>query len=410
MFRSVDRAVLVATFGDRLRNAGIDVGLSAANRFSEALSCCSPRDTATLYWTARTCLLNDRADIAAFDDVFGAIFGNGDLPVAPAPRESPRVAIKASGTVMVRSESADSMTGRVEQVGRAVIVDGGSDSDEQSDPKALPELLPSAIAELADTPFDQLDNTELDRLGQWLQEVAPHLLVRKSRRYRSTARGRAVDIRRTIQLARSTGGETIRLVLREPRTRPRKIVMVADLSGSMQAFSRIYLHLMRSLVVNASAEVFAFSTSLRRVTVSLGERDSQRAIDRLADVVDDRFGGTRIAASLGELIASPVWSNALRRAVVVIVSDGWDADAPAELERRMQRLSRMAHRVIWVNPRMAAADFEPLVGAMAAALPHTDATFSGHTLNTMRDVIAALGPASLEPARTGRLLGSTRAR
>ncbi len=380
----------MATFGDRLRGAGIDVGLSASNRFSEALSCCAPRDTATLYWAARTCLLHDRDDIAAFDQVFAAIFSNDELPVTPARRHLSRVAVKASGTVIARPESVESMTGRVDRVGRSVIVDAEPDDGEAADPKALPELLPSALAELADTPFDQLGDTELDRLGQWLQEVSPQLLSRKSRRHRSTTRTRTVDMRRTMQVARSTGGETIRLVHREPRTRPRKIVMIADLSGSMQAVSRIYLHLMRSMVVNADAEVFAFSTSLRRVTVPLAEKDPQRAIDRLADVVEDRFGGTRIAASLGQLITSPVWSNSVRGAVVVIVSDGWDAEAPESLERRMQRLSRMAHRVIWVNPRMAAPDFEPLAGGMAAALPYTDLVLSGHTVSAMREVIASL--------------------
>lgn len=280
------------------------------------------------------------------------------------------------------------MAGRVESPSQPEIVDGRAEDDGSA--RVLPELMPSAIAELSETPFDQLDRSELDLLGSWLEAMLVDFPTRRSRRSRGSKRHGAVDLRRTLMAARATSGEPIALRHRQLQQRRRGVVMVADVSGSMESFTRIYLHLMRSLVTHGDAEVFTFTTSLRRVTVQLRDRDPQAAIDRLSDEVSDRFGGTRIAASVGELVTSPVWSNALRGSVVLVASDGWDADPPAELGRQMLRLRRMAHRVVWLNPRSVAEDYEPLVAGMAVAMPFVDEFLSGHSLAAMRDVFAAL--------------------
>ena len=391
IFRTVDRAVFVAALTDRLRGAGVDVGLSCAGRFGQAMTHCPPTDPTTLYWVARTCLIHDRTDLDTFDAVFAAIFGADDLPVAPQRREVAGPTVEAAGTVVRRSAPTDAMAGRITTATRPAIVADHDDSDDRADQDVLPELLPSSIAEFADTPFEQLSTHDLDRLGQWLEEMMIDFPTRRSRRFRPARHSDSIDLRRTLLAARATGGEPIRLARRRVRRRPRKIVMLADLSGSMETYSRIYLHLMRSLVMHGDAEVFVFSTSLHRVTMQLRDGDPRASIDRLAEEMVDRFGGTRIAASIGELVASPIWSSTVRGAVVLIASDGWDADPPAMLERRMARLKRMSHRIIWVNPRSAADDFEPRVGGMAAALAFTDELLSGHTLNAMRDVIVSLG-------------------
>jgi len=405
IFRSVDRAIYVATFTERLRGAGIEVGLSSADRFAQAMVHCAPTDLTTLYWVARTCLVHTRTDIETFDSVFEAIFATGDLPIAPQRREAEPIAVKATGFTVRRSAPTAPVSGRLARTTQPVIVDEDVADADHDDQAGLPELLPSALAEMSDTPFEQLSVSELNQLRRMLDQNVHELPTRRSRRYRPAGHSQSIDLRRTMLAARSTGGEAIRLARRQQRHRPRKIVMVADVSGSMQAYSRIYLHLMRTFVLHAKAEVFVFSTSIRRVTPQLREKDTHGAIDRLTNDVVDRFGGTRIAASLGELISSPIWSNSLRGAVVVIVSDGWDADTPDALERRMQRLRRIAHKLIWVNPRVGADDFEPLVGGMAAALPHIDRLLSGHTLNTMRDVIASLG----SERTTGRRTSTARA-
>ena len=122
------------------------------------------------------------------------------------------------------------------------------------------------------------------------------------------------------------------------------------------------------------------------------ESDPDAAIDRLSNQVNDRFGGTKIGAGLGELVSSPIWSNTVRGVVVVVASDGWDADSPDVLERHNATPQTYGSQDHWVNPRTAAADFEPLVGSLAAALPYTDQMLSGHTLNAMRDVITSVRP------------------
>ena len=392
LFRSVDVAAFVAALAERLREAGVVVGLSSISRCSNALVCCPPTDTSTLYWVTRTCLVHDRSDFATFDAVFAAAFHGDGLPIGPWQRDIGDASVRMAGTLLRQSAPSDGLAlaaGRVDGGRRPEIIDEGNEADESVD-GVLPELLPAAIERLADTPFDQLSSEDLDLLGRWLEEMMVRFPTRTSRRHAVSPTGGGIDLRRTLAAARATGAEPIHLARRRRRQRARRVVMVADVSGSMESFTRIHLHLMRTLVVRGSAEVFTFATSLRRVTVQLRDGDPQVAIDRLALEVSDRFGGTRIAASIGELIHSPVWSHVVRGATVIIASDGWDTESPDELGRRMARLKRLAHRVIWVNPRSAAAEYEPLVGGMAAALPHVDELLSGHSLEAMRPVISAL--------------------
>jgi uncharacterized protein with von Willebrand factor type A (vWA) domain len=190
--------------------------------------------------------------------------------------------------------------------------------------------------------------------------------------------------------ALDTGGEVLTLVHTRPRQRPRNVVAVIDVSGSMEAYARAYLHLTRPLAVEHRAEVFAFATHLSRITPAVRLRSPEHAIDRLSDAVGDRFSGTRLASSLHELLRHRTWNTLVRGAVVVVFSDGWDADDPATLERIMQRLARLAHRVVWVNPRAGAEGFEPTTGGMAAALPHCDDLVAGHNARSMAAVIEAM--------------------
>jgi len=167
--------------------------------------------------------------------------------------------------------------------------------------------------------------------------------------------------------------------------------MLADVSGSMQTFVRPYLHVLRALATRVDAEAFVFSTTITRITPALRRADPLQAIDAVTDLVDDRFSGTKIASSLQTVLSHKTWSATLRGSVVLIASDGWDTDPPEQMAIRMSRLARMAHRVVWINPRVAADEFEPLVGGMAAALPHCDELLSGHSLRAMREVLLAIG-------------------
>ena len=392
LFRSVDTGAFAAAFTAKLRAAGLKVGMSETGRFSAALAKCPPTDVRTLYWVAKTCLIGDRDDFEVFNDVFDALFNDESLPIPPGRSNQGRATVKSTGTVIrqsVPSDGLEIMAGRTTRSLAPEIVDD-DDGPEPIDDSVIPELLPASIAELADTPFDQLSDADLAVLGAWLETALVDFPQRRSRRSRSSNSGGQIDMRATLLAARATAGEPVRLQRRRPRLKPRGIVVLTDVSGSMESFARMYLHLMRSLVVHGDAEVFTFATSLRRVTVPLRESDPQAAIDRLSDEVADRFSGTRIASSIGELVTSPVWSNSVRGSLVIVASDGWDTDDPAELEYHMNRLHRMAYRVVWINPRVAGSGYEPLVGGMAAALPFVDELLSGHSLNAMRQVLTAL--------------------
>ncbi len=392
LFRSVDIAVFATSLANRLRLNGVGVGMASTERFSRAFFRCRPNDKSSLYWVARTCLVHDRRDLAAFDSVFAEVFDDRSLAVSRGLNSPQRATVRSFGSVAVRSAPDNGLSlasGRNVSGRQPEIVDNQSVVEDSAD-SVLPELLPSAVSRMADTPFDQLNAEDLTILGTWLEQVLVDYPQRLSRRLQASAGGRQVDLRATLLAARATAGEPMRLHRREPRLKPRGIVVLADVSGSMESFTRIYLHLMRSLVVAGNAEVFTFATSLRRVTVALRDKDPAAAIDRMTDEVQDRFGGTRIAGSLKQLLLSPVWSNTVRGSVVLIASDGWDVDAGVELARRMRQLRRLAHRIIWINPRAAQGDYEPLVGGMEAALPHVDDFLSGHSLNAMREVLASL--------------------
>lgn len=392
VFRRVDRAAFAAALSSRLRDAGLQLPLNATERFADALAAVRPNTRDRMYWTARTCLVDDVSQHETFDRVFAVVFG-GDSSLSPVDRRVPVDAPREDAPEdaahrRLRGEPARQAGGGGvpwTTLPSATEPDAGLDAG-----LALPELLPSELAVLADVPFDALDEDELRAVGVCLEAVVHEWPRRRARRLRGSSRGRSIDRRRTLRAAMRTGGEPVSLRFSERRRRPRRVVMLADVSGSMQTYARAYLHLMRALGQVAEAETFAFATRLTRLTPTLLHRDPRVAIERATAEVEDRFSGTRIAGSLRELLRSSTWSTFVRGAVVVIASDGWDTDPPEELEARMRRLQRMAHRIVWVNPRMAADRFEPSTGGMAASLPHCDAFVSGHSLAAMDELFAAM--------------------
>ncbi len=166
--------------------------------------------------------------------------------------------------------------------------------------------------------------------------------------------------------------------------------MLLDISGSMEPYARAYVQFLHGAAAGAEAEVFSFATRLTRLTRSLRTRDPQLALARAAAEAPDWSGGTRIGAAIAAFNDRHGRRGMARGAVVVVVSDGWEREDPAELGEQMARLGRLAHRVVWVNPRRADDRYEPLGGGMAAALPHCDAFVSGHSLAALDEVLAAI--------------------
>ena len=257
----------------------------------------------------------------------------------------------------------------------------------------MPDALPSRLVAMADEPFDRFDEDDLRRIGAWLEQLSAHWPSRRSLRREVHRRGKRIDVRASMRASRTTGWEVLRLARARRRDRPRRVVLVCDVSRSMRPYAAIYLHLMRAAALRQNGirpEVFAFSTSLTRLTPALSHRSAEVALSRANAKVVDRYGGTHLGRCVGELLAAP-HGSALRGAVVIVASDGWDSDPPEVLEKALARVRRRAHMVVWLNPRAAQPGFEPLAGSMAAALPYCDLFLPAHSLSGLRDLFAALG-------------------
>jgi uncharacterized protein len=399
LFAGVDRAVFAAAFADRLRQAGIDVAFTSIERFTSALDVVGPIDLDDLYWLGRLSFVGRHVQIAGFDAVFAAIFDTetGLSPSSVRGRQSPDGSDPDRMMRIGKSTSTEPAPGggvpwaTLPSIEAEASRDVGEDApDESADDLAIPELAPSSVESTIDRPFDSLDEAELERVGRLLEASIGSFPQRRSRRRRPSHSGGQIALRRTLRGAMHTGGEVMHFERTTRRPQPRRVVVVLDVSGSMEAYARAYLHFTRPLAVEHRAEVFAFATDLTRITASVRLRSPADAIDQVSAAVGDRFSGTRVATSLRTLLHHRTWNSTVRGAVVVICSDGWDSDDPAELGRVMRRLSLLTHRVIWVNPRAAARGFEPIAGGMAAALPHCDRFLAGNNARSMQDVIAAV--------------------
>jgi hypothetical protein len=226
---------------------------------------------------------------------------------------------------------------------------------------------------------------------QLIAQLARRHPVRLSRRTKaSRRRGHAPDLRATVRESLRTGGEPVHRRWRRQTTRPRPVVLVCDVSGSMTPYARMLLQYMHACVAaRRRVEAFAFGTRLTRITHELTGRDHDLALDRAAAAVTDFSGGTRIGSALAEL--NRVHGRRLGRgAAVVILSDGWDRGDPELLEAEMARLRRAAHRLVWLNPLAAHPDYEPLTRGMRAAVPHTDELLAGNSLASLEQLAAIL--------------------
>ncbi len=384
----VDRAAFTVALGQRLRAAGVPVSLTAMTAFTDALALAPPARVRPLYWLARLTLVDRQQDLAVFDRVFEAAFGDAVLAVDPhARRRGPEPTRESPDALTpVAREAAGSATTTSLPWHTLPRV---AAADEADDGRTLPELLPSAIARIADTPFDELDATELAAVGRWLERSAHRWPTRRSRRLDVQPSGHRIALRETIAASRRTGWEPMELQHYRRVRRPLTVTLLCDVSQSMQSYATAYLHLMRAFARTRHAETFAFSTSLTRLTPALAQQSAEAAIRQAGEQVVDRYGGTHLAGCLRELLASR-HGNLLRGGVLVIASDGWDSDEPQALAAAMVRAGRRARRVVWLNPRAGAAGFEPLVGSMAAALPYCDAFLPAHTLRELPAVFDAI--------------------
>jgi len=376
-------ATLAVAFGRRLRDAGVPVTPERSVRFARALQLAPPVTRDRLYWTARAVFVSAHEQVAAFDSVFAAAFGGASDP-AGETRGDP-------GSAGERAQPRARTVPGAGATAGGTPSPGGAASGEVGEGEA-PLALASAAERLATRSFAALDPHELATLRRLMARLSLATPPRHTRRKRAGRRGGHVDLRTTIKRSLRTGGDPVRHARRRRRVKPRRLVLLCDISGSMEPYARAYLQFLQSAAGGgAHAEAFVFATRLTRLTRALRGRDPEAALARAAATAPDWSSGTRIGAALEAFNRRYGRRGMARGAVVVILSDGWEVGDPAVVAREMERLARLAHRIVWVNPRAAAPGFAPATAGMAAALPHTDALVSGHNLAALEAVAAAIG-------------------
>jgi uncharacterized protein with von Willebrand factor type A (vWA) domain len=382
----LDLPALAGAFSRRLHEAGVPTTAERAARFAQALELVRPVSRRRLYWTARSVLVTDQAQVKAFDSVFASVFGTqkpaaefepDDLETsAPAPERTPAGQTREAQGVVAAGDLSSGPPGEGDEEDLREVAVPVAASDE--------EVLRSKH-------FDALAPGELSRLYSLMErlEVAtPRRRMRRSERHR---RGERMDMRRTLRGSIRTAGDPIRLARRRRRVVPRRMVLLCDISGSMEPYARAYLQFLTCAAGSGpNAEAFVFATRLTRLTRALRSRSPERAIQRAAAAAPDWSSGTRIGEALKAFNDRHGRRGMARGALVVILSDGWERGDPALVAREMERLSRLAYRIVWVNPRASAAGFSPSAGGMAAALPHCDALVSGHSLAALDEVVQAI--------------------
>jgi uncharacterized protein with von Willebrand factor type A (vWA) domain len=361
-----------------LRAAGVRVGVGELLSAHRALGAIDPADRGTAYFALRATLCSRHEDLAAFDAAFAEWF-------VPPPRSAPepppgldeaaRLALPRVGLPPDRREAAFHR-----------------------------DVVPSAWSEvelLRDKDFADYTDDERRRARKVMRRLAGAVPTRPSRRTRPARRRGAappaarLDLRGTLRASLRTAGDPFERHWREPGERPRALVLVCDVSGSMEPYARMLLAYMQACVAaRRRAEAFVFGTRLTRVTAELRGRDPDAALGRAAGATRDWSGGTRIGEALATLNREH-GRRVGRGAVVVLLSDGWDRGDPELLEREVARLARCSHRLIWLNPLKAHPDYQPLTRGMQAALPHVDEFMAANSLASLEQLAEALDRLSM---------------
>ena len=355
-----------------LRDNGFALGLREAEdavRAAEAMSVAEPEP---LRRGLRALLCSCERDWRQFDELFDAYWlrrgmrraavSGGGAGGARTRRSSPPIAagFELPDRLEREGDVADAMP-----EGRA----GGA----------------SAVESLAQADLRHIhDRHELERLHALAERLAARMRHRLSRRKKARRRGHRLDFRRVIHRSVQTGGTPIRLVFRRRRDKPVRLVALLDVSGSMSPYSTFFVRFLKSILDSfREADAFVFHTRLVHIGPALGERNAERAIERLSLLAQGWAGGTRIGESLAAFNRSYAAGVLNRRSIVIVVSDGYDTGPPEQLAREMAALRRRARRIVWLNPMLGWRGYEPVARGMAAALPHVDLFAPAHNLESL---------------------------
>ncbi|CAN5247645.1 VWA domain-containing protein [soil metagenome] len=363
---------LLLGFARALRAAGVQVTVDRAQSFLEAAAHVGVEDQRSTYWSGRATMCSGPEDLDRYDQVFTAWFATGDKPVNHArPPERPPVS-------------------------QAALDEGlGGDGDESDPLKAVA----SGAEVLRHRDIAEMSAADRARLAVLFETLRPRTPMRRAHRRESWHRGE-VDADQTLRRMLSRMGEPSEIAWRRPRRRPRRVVMLVDVSGSMSPYADSLLRLTHRFSCGARAhgargrvEAFTVGTRLTRITQAMTMRDPELAIIAAGHAVPDWSGGTRLGETLQIFLARWGQRGMARGAVVVIFSDGWERGDIRQLSDAMRRLHSLAHKVVWVNPHVGKVGYQPVQQGIVAALDHVDEFVAGHSLATFEELIGVVADA-----------------
>lgn len=360
-------------FARELRLAGVAVGTGDVTAYCAATASLDPSDLVDVYWAGRTTLVTRREQIPAYDEVFRRYFLDEGASGQPPLRLKARTETSHTATL----EAPDTEPG-----------------PQEPGTEALLGRMASDVEVLKHKSFASCTPDELAALRRIMARIKLTPPRRRTRRTTRAPRGGPPDMRRTVRESMRMHGEPAELYWRRRKVRLRPLILILDVSGSMADYSRNLLQFAYSAKqAAAKVEVFCFGTRLTRITRALAGRNPDTALQQAAQEVLDWEGGTRIGNSLDDFVRTWGRRGLCRGGVVVVCSDGLDRGDPAVLDAALDRLSRLSHRLVWLNPHKGAdPSFRPSTLGMMVAAPHVDLLLSGHDLHSLEE-LAALLPA-----------------
>ncbi|HEV8395904.1 MAG TPA: VWA domain-containing protein [Vicinamibacterales bacterium] len=383
-------------FGRALRRLGLDVHTGRMLDVVEALSCIDIARRDDVFHVCRALLVHRHEDLEAFDRAFDAFW-------SPAAEAEPRSASEPGDAPGKKPASQGP-----EPMGLLETQTDAAGAAGEEDSLDVPAW--SDLEALATKDFAEFSESELAAARDAIERLEWQPGVRRTRRWVS-GRGSRLDLRRALARSVRTGGDMVRLPRRVRRLRPRPIVLLCDVSGSMEVYARLLVHFAYALTRrHRRVEAFLFSTRLTRITRELRASRIDDAVRAVSKAVPDWSGGTRIGASLQEFHRRWGRRALARGPVALLVSDGWDRGEPAVLAAAVSRLQRSCHRLIWLNPLIGTQDYQPLTRGLVAALPHVDEFLPARSLRDIAQLARILGGVGREgrEGRVGRVGGEGR--
>lgn len=367
----------IVHFGRVLRSAGMPLPTERIVLATQAVLAVGVQSAEDLRHSLRCTLTSSPDEQELFEQAFTVFWRDPDLLGKAMQMLLPKVEVATPAPEEDRRRLAEALA--------PPAAPRGSDDDREQPPQALESTLSFSQRELLQkADFESLSSAEWRAVTQLIARLAPRLALARTRRHQASAQRGTIDMRRVARCAMRTGGEIVQLPRRVPREKPMRVVALVDISGSMTSYSRMFLHFLHALTrADPRTQTLVFGTRLSYLTPTMRERDADDALRRAVRVVEDWNGGTRIAASLARFNKLHAGRLLGARTLVLLVSDGLERDDAALLGREAARLARRCRRLVWLNPLLRYAAFEPKASGIRALLPHVHQHLPVHNLESL---------------------------